>query len=358
MSARIRQNLGNFPKDLKIQDQYDRYKIWEANTGAGHTGQTYTKSLDYRLREAQQYRDQIVDVLKQLHQYLADAESYVSGKVGDDLSSSSDEVSEDEDLGMQATVKWTLSDSEEDGDESSEKDSERRNSALPHLVATGLEWLDSDSRLKPTLASIEMAITYLYRIPVREPATYNRLKRYEKSDNGEFDMYLRFDQQFVRDAFPNANERIASRLGKLVTTRRRILRYRQLYNDDLQREAVNSGNTTRPQRSAHTVSDMSRNEPLVPDHDNQTEKLASSLPMSSLKASTFRPKDPKPPGTDRLLSSAISEADEASSVAPTIVEENLLLPARPKDLQGQELFDFVCPYCGIFKHLRTDRAWK
>ncbi|KAK5047951.1 hypothetical protein LTR84_006141 [Exophiala bonariae] len=346
------------PKNLKIQDDYDRYKIWAANTGASHTGQTYKKSLDYRLREAQQYRDKVVDVLKQLHQFLVDAESYVSGKVEDDLSSSSDEASGDDGLTTHENVKWTLSDSEEDGDTTSAKDGDCCDSALPQVMATGLEWLASDSRLESTLASIEMAITYLYRIPVREPANYNRLKRYERTDDGEFNMYSYFDQRFVHDAFPNAKDSITSRLGKLVTNRRRILRYRQLYNDDLQREAVQSGEASHLQRQIHHASDLSPNDPTVPESDNHTQKQPRSLPKSSLKASTFRPIDSKPLDTDHLLSSAISEADEASSIAPTVVEEHLVLPARPKDRQGQELSDFVCPYCGVFKHLRSDRAWR
>lgn len=333
------------PQDLKIRDQYDRYKIWAANTGAGHTGQAYKKSLDYRLREAHHYRDQIVNVLKQLHQFLVEAESYITGKVDDDLSSSSDEVSEEGDLAMQETVKWTLSDSEED-DIGSQQDDDPRGSVLVQPTATGLEWLSSASRLKATLASIEMTVTYLYRIPVRESATYNRLKRYEKSNQSEFDLYVHFDRLFVRDVFPNASESLVFRLGKLVTNRRRILHYRQLYNEELQREVVNSEDASRLQRPIHTVPVSSSN-PTKPEFDNFTDIQPSTLPKSSLKASTFRPKEDLPPDTGQLLSSGVSEADEVSSIAPTVVEDNLVIPARPQDSQGQELLDFVCPYCGV-----------
>ena len=51
-------------RDQKASDQYDRYKIWASNVGAGHTGQTYKKSLDYQLRETHLYRDQIINILK------------------------------------------------------------------------------------------------------------------------------------------------------------------------------------------------------------------------------------------------------------------------------------------------------
>lgn len=348
--------LESSSQDLKVRDQYDRYKIWAANTGAGHTGQAYKKSLDYRLREAHQYRHQVVNVLKQLHQLLVEADSYISGKVEDDLSSSSDEGSEEGDLGPQEAVKWTLSDSEEE-DAAPASEGGTRGSVLPLATATGLEWLSSDSRLKATLASIEMAVTYLYRIPVRESATYNRLKRYERSNNSEFDLYLQFDRLFVRDVFPTADDNLVSRLGKLVTDRRRILHYRQLYNDELQREVTNSENAVRLQRPDLSISILPDNS-APSESGNLTDVQPSTLPKSSLKASTFRPKEGQPPDTQQLLTSRISEADEVSSIAPTAVEDNLFIPARPKDTQGQELLDFVCPYCGVFKHIRSDRAWK
>lgn len=151
-----------------------------------------------------------------------------------------------------------------------------------------------------------------------ESATYNRLKRCKKPDSREFDMYLHFDRQFVRDAFPTANDSLVSRLGKLVTDRRRILRYRQLYHEELQRKAVGSEEASLVQISSHTIPVVAPNDSTVHELDNYTEAQPSSLPKSSLKASTFRPKDLLPPTIDHLLSSTISEADEALSIAPTV----------------------------------------
>ena len=41
------------------QDAFDRYKLWAGNVGAMHTGTRYKSSLDYRLREASFYTDQV-----------------------------------------------------------------------------------------------------------------------------------------------------------------------------------------------------------------------------------------------------------------------------------------------------------
>jgi hypothetical protein len=41
------------------QDALDRYKLWAGNVGAMHSGTRYRSSLDYRLREASFYKDQV-----------------------------------------------------------------------------------------------------------------------------------------------------------------------------------------------------------------------------------------------------------------------------------------------------------
>ena len=42
------------------RDAFDRYKLWAGNVGAMHSGSKYTMSLDYRLREASFYRQQVL----------------------------------------------------------------------------------------------------------------------------------------------------------------------------------------------------------------------------------------------------------------------------------------------------------
>lgn len=41
------------------QDAFDRYRLWAGNVGAMHSGTRYKSSLDYRLREASFYKDQV-----------------------------------------------------------------------------------------------------------------------------------------------------------------------------------------------------------------------------------------------------------------------------------------------------------
>lgn len=345
----------------KIRDQYDRYKIWAANVGANHMGLTYKKSLDYRLREAPRYRDRIVEVLNQIQNLLAEAELYLTGRAADGFSSSSDE-SDDDQHDSDRNGKWTLSDDDDgDADDDASKPLEKPEPSemtSRRKPATGLEWLDSKSKLEATLASLEMAVTYLYRIPVREPATLNRLDRYHQAQGKDFDLYSHFDRLFVSDLFPNANERIVSRLGTLITLRRRILRYRESYNEELQRETEESNNTHATPIAMELMQEFPKSSQLA-NMDAYTEMQPSTLPKSSLKASTFRPKTHLLLDTNNIMQDASSEADEASSVATSVVEKDwLIIPPRPRNAKSEELEDFVCPYCGILKHVRSQRAWK
>ena len=44
---------------LKAQDEFTKLKLWAGNVGAARTGRDYQLSLDYRLREASFFKDQV-----------------------------------------------------------------------------------------------------------------------------------------------------------------------------------------------------------------------------------------------------------------------------------------------------------
>lgn len=47
------------PQLERFCNEFDRYKVWADNVGAGQYGTAYKRSLDYRLREAPYYKDQV-----------------------------------------------------------------------------------------------------------------------------------------------------------------------------------------------------------------------------------------------------------------------------------------------------------
>lgn len=49
-------------------NEFDRYKLWSGNVGAAHDGSNYRISLDYRLKEAPFFKEQISSILSRLDQ--------------------------------------------------------------------------------------------------------------------------------------------------------------------------------------------------------------------------------------------------------------------------------------------------
>ncbi|KAF2811608.1 uncharacterized protein BDZ99DRAFT_277880 [Mytilinidion resinicola] len=64
--------------ETDVQDEFDKYSIWAGNVGAAFSGQNYRRSLDYRLREASFYKEQVLKLLKSLHGVMQKAVSIVN----------------------------------------------------------------------------------------------------------------------------------------------------------------------------------------------------------------------------------------------------------------------------------------
>jgi hypothetical protein len=67
-----------------LLEEFDKYCLWASNVGAGHSGKTYKLSLDYRLREASFYKDQVrYNFLLNAERTLLSAVSAQAGRVND-----------------------------------------------------------------------------------------------------------------------------------------------------------------------------------------------------------------------------------------------------------------------------------
>lgn len=59
------------------KDKFDRFKLWSQNIGAHRTGRS---SLDYRLRDASNLRNQAIDLVGDLSQALEDGKYLIISK--------------------------------------------------------------------------------------------------------------------------------------------------------------------------------------------------------------------------------------------------------------------------------------
>lgn len=250
---------------------------------------------------------------------------------------------------------WALSDSDEA--EGPTDGTSGTNDACVKSSAR-ITWLSSRSKLEAAFVSLELAVECLYKLPVRQTATFNRVGHLQARASKGSEIYAHFDKLYVRDAFPNANTKVAIRLGLLITQRRRILRYSEAYNEELQKESSQSASAQR-QREVERSAEPSVHPPPSSILDARSEMATHTLPKPSLRATTYRPDRVALLEAADLLAGAHVDMDEVSSIALTTIEQNHLdIPDPPKDSTGRIMQAFRCPYYGLPIHVTTTHAWR
>ena len=195
-------------------------------------------------------------------------------------------------------------------------------------------------------------------MPVRNVASTSRLDQFKRGIYENTFLYQHFDNLYIKDLFPTLDAQVANRLGRLITRRRQLLRYRKVRNEDLQRESKESS-VTQFVRSTEITEPAAA--PMLKDISlSEKSYAATSIAKTSIKASTFDPRNVPTPPIDFLMSATVSEPDTVSSVATTRTgREFLPIPSRPKNSKGEAMEDFECPYCCLAVHIRLSaHAWK
>ncbi|KAF4418350.1 hypothetical protein CFRS1_v008257 [Colletotrichum fructicola] len=97
------------------------------------------------------------------------------------------------------------------------------------------------------LQSIRLAISILYKLPLRRPAPMDRL-RYGTIGEGSWSEGP--DVAYVKDKFPNSRlpENVMIRLGKAITKRRQLLSYRRSHREKLKNAAGWADDASQPAR--------------------------------------------------------------------------------------------------------------
>lgn len=162
---------------------------------------------------------------------------------------------------------------------------------------------------------------------IQKPAPHDRF-----INSGRFDQSFRqpWDEQHVRDKYPDAPEWLPERLGKAISRRRQFLEYRKTHHEQI--ASVELSN--------------------VPE---DTGTVVSSLPTAAKQDPGIHiSQDPDIPEPDNQLEDAISE----TSYAETIACENILpFPKMPDTAQGGSMFE--CPFCFmIIGGIRNRSQWK
>ncbi|KAF5237772.1 hypothetical protein FANTH_10647 [Fusarium anthophilum] len=180
---------------LKLQNELSRFKVWSGNIGAHRKGRS---SLDHRLRDASNIREQVVELLEDLRESLNDARGILTGQL----------TPWDQDL--------PLAEFPDDGsdDEPLEFD------------------LSGPSELSQIFTAIVEDINCLFRLSlsIHNPSPHDRFKKACLTDTSGYEP---FDVQHVCNKLSKAPIPIAERLGKAISRRRQYFKYRELHHEKL-----------------------------------------------------------------------------------------------------------------------------
>lgn len=211
---------------------------------------------------------------------------------------------------------------------------------------------DDESQHSASLASVKFVIDCLWKLPIRRPAPLDRMT---ESFTADASNYQPFDIMFVRDKFPTANETVAMRLGKMISRRRQLIRYRKNHTYSLQEKLRETG--IMGDRRAVLESDLT--------HKDLPVILAPSIAAPSQKTHETTATTLKLPAqtTDAaklsgLYAPSLPESKSSMASEYTAEDVSIKIPNRPKGENGEFLDQFICPYCSIAQVITSERRWK
>jgi len=167
--------------------------------------------------------------------------------------------------------------------------------------------------------------------------------------------YLPFDIMYVRDKFPDLNEIVTTRLAKMISRRRQLIKYRKDHTDALKEKEVTVVETPQFEHghlSRPTEGDIvSESAPSSKGPSQRTELT---------KATTLKINTQMVPNLPAIGLYTPSVSDFASSMASeqTANAITIRLPNRPRTNEGRLLDNFICPYCSTAQFITSERRWK
>jgi hypothetical protein len=275
------------------------------------------------------------DTAKAIYNVDSDDQSDIAGAKGSDFDDSPWEVS---------------SESDEELDLHTNRQQHQQHPAQtirsPYALVSEID--RGQNPITVSLESVQFIISCLWKLPIRRPAPLDRIKEAPVSETSPYDL---FDLMHVKTKFPAIDERLATRLGKMMSRRRQvIMRYRKLHTDELQ------GNHSRTGR--HVVA-------AINDEDDESSALVHRLAASTrythdTNTATLNLDISTRTSSDQRTQHASLTASFGSSAGSNRSDDSMriVIPKRPEGNFGDAPKQFICPYCQVAQSIRTDRKWR
>ncbi|CAG7554630.1 unnamed protein product [Fusarium equiseti] len=174
---------------LDIAEEVARFKIWSGNIGAHSTGR---RSLQYRLRDASHLQKQVISLLDELSDLLADAYAIA---IGEQIPW--DHVEDDGRMGF---------------DSKSESDDDVPATEMSQIAQNVSDVINCLLRLS---------------VAIRNPAPHDCFATFVSIDASHYEP---FDIEHVRSKFSEIEPFLADRLGRAISRRRQYFKYRESHH--------------------------------------------------------------------------------------------------------------------------------
>ncbi|KAF2491476.1 hypothetical protein BU16DRAFT_565175 [Lophium mytilinum] len=283
----------------KINDEFDRFKIWAGNVAAHRKGR---RSLEYRLRDAVHLKNEAGELLTALQESLNNTLSIVTGE----------------------KVPW---------DEMSDSDTDSGTEAgSPEPDTRALE---DETELKQLFSGIRDTISCLFRLSmaIRNPAPNTQSGSTITADKSYYEDYdiEHVRAKFHEEKFHNCDKVLMERLGRAISARRQYLSYREEHYKKLAKGVEKIG-----------------------FEEARTEQTANSTEASPMPKLLGTPTDDNRLVEDKLVDDG--EDDLSQSSRATSTNATIRVPSLPKESLENEHYE--CPLCFMIVSIHTRPAWK
>lgn len=303
-----------------VRDAFERFQLWVGSIGAAVAPHRKV-SLDWRLRDAQELKEQIGELQLDLIEALDDFYALISGK--------------------ENRIK---------GEETFELDSDDT-----ITTAQGV------NEAQDVLEVVQECVRSLLRLSILIRKSTPRSRWDRALQKSREPINEQYDIRHVADKYPKlrAPEQawLLSRLGRAITQRRQFIRYCRDHKNELSSVADSSIDrdvgfeTAEGSAPAETVQQplsVARSDVMtVEERRTQVSTQASTLQLEMLQP--IRGDDDDGDDTNSVVSSVVS-TDEAGD------EDKLRLPTLQTVSGGRE--EFECPICFTMQSFRRERNWK
>lgn len=199
-------------------------------------------------------------------------------------------------------------------------------------------------------------IKHLYKLSmiIHRPVPTDRLR---KSSSTPVHGFHTFDRPHTIECYPRASPALQNRLANCITRRRQLLIYNERHHNKLSDQSKQFSGATEHEQPPGGLPVIQNPRVGPPETSEQPSESVSTALTESLLAPSTEATHFIPPESTQAFD-VQSESGTVSSFAfSETCSERIRIPPRPRNPEGEELEQFLCPFCFRLVEIRNSRVW-